>query len=313
LEAPDGGEAWKLDAFRKYDTFVLDASGARVLDAKGEPLRAGPDLYCVAYANAFKTDAAKIAKHERQIGKVMELMLQYEGGVGAYVTGAATYGIDLAAMAAGAIDAIPADVLEDAEGFYGWTIKEGRQTFGLSEQVFVVCDAFKRLWRRAHPGIAGIWKSLKEAVADAYLNPGTTFRVGRLALRVDAGWLRIRLPSGRYLCYPGIQVRDGQISYMGRNIYTKQWTRVKTYGGKLFENIVQAIARDVLASSMAPAEAAGYEIVLHVHDELVTEAPDSDAYGVDALAAIMARAPDWAAGMPLAAAGFETRRYYKES
>lgn len=288
------GESWKLDAFRAFD------------------LKIGPDLYCVAYASAFKIDAGSVAKHQRQIGKVMELMLQYEGGVGAFVTGAATYGIDLEAMAAGAIDTIPADVRAEAENFLAWTLKEGRSTFGLSDQVFVVCDSFKRLWRLGHPAISGFWPRLKSAVIEAYTNPGKTFRVGPLAVRVDGSWLRIRLPSGRFLCYPKVRVRGGVISYMGRNVYTKQWGIVKTYGGKLFENIVQAIARDVLANAFAPAEAAGYEIVLHVHDELVTETPDTDAYGVEGLAQIMSTVPPWAEGLPLAAAGFETRRYYKD-
>jgi DNA polymerase bacteriophage-type len=87
---------------------------------------------------------------------------------------------------------------------------------------------------------------------------------------------------------------------------------VKTYGGKLVENATQAFARDIMAHNMQPAEDAGYAIVLSVHDELLTETPDTDDYSHEALATIMATVPPWAKGIPLAAAGFETPRYRKE-
>ena len=105
---------------------------------------------------------------------------------------------------------------------------------------------------------------------------------------------------------------DGQISYFGVNQYTRQWGPIKTYGGKLVENATQAFARDILGSTMPAVERAGYEIVLSVHDELLTETPDTDEFNVAELSTMMSTAPTWAAGIPLAAAGFETYRYRKD-
>jgi DNA polymerase len=154
---------------------------------------------------------------------------------------------------------------------------------------------------------------LKEAVINAINRPGETFTARRLRIQRVGAWLKIQLPSGRFLCYPSPQVDEkGQISYMGVNQYSRQWSRIKTYGGKLFENITQAAARDVLAHNMPLVERHGYEIVLSVHDELITEAPDTSDYSVGVLCELMAMAPDWAEGLPLASAGFEGPRYKKD-
>lgn len=289
------GEDWKLDAFREYDAGT------------------GPDLYKVAYAKAFNILVAAVTKPMRQIGKVMELMLQYEGGVGAFLTGAATYGIDLDAMAEAALPVIPADVLQESRDFHVWTVKKKRSTFGLPADTFVACDALKRLWRYAHPAISPYWRELKEAVIDAINRPGEMFIARRLRIQRVGAWLKIELPSGRFLCYPSPQVDEkSQISYMGVNQYSRQWSRIKTYGGKLFENITQAAARDVLAHNMPLVERHGYEIVLSVHDELITEAPDTNDYSTGVLCELMAMTPDWADGLPLASAGFEGYRYKKD-
>lgn len=289
------GENWKLKAFQDYD----EGTGA--------------DLYCVAYGKSFGVDPHSVEKDQRQIGKVQELMLQYEGGVGAFVTGAATYRIDLEAMADAALQTVPADVREDAEGFLKWTIKQKRGTFNLSDDVFVACDSLKRLWRLAHPAISSYWGELKDAFALATLHPGTTFECRKLKFRRDGAWLRIQLPSGRALCYPSPQVaEDGTLSYKGKNHYTRKWQRLKTYGGKLFENVCQALARDVMAHAMQPAEDAGYEVVLTVHDELITETPDLPEFNEEGLGAILSTVPSWATGMPLAAAGFSAYRYRKD-
>jgi DNA polymerase len=126
------------------------------------------------------------------------------------------------------------------------------------------------------------------------------------------GWLRIKLPSGRYLSYPNATIEDGRITFDGTNQYTRKWERVETYGGKLVENIVQAVARDVFMTGMVGAEKLGYEVCIRVHDELITEVPDTDEYSVGQLAGAMSTNPSWAVGLPLAAAGFETYRYKKD-
>lgn len=289
------GEEWKLQAFRDFDAGL------------------GADLYKVAYARAFRIDAEDVAKDQRQIGKVMELMLGYEGGVGAFLTGAATYGFDVEDLGRRAYETIPAHILHEAGSFYDWVVAQKRPTFGLSRTAFVVCDSLKRMWREAHPHVVSLWRELEQTCIDAVGAPGVTMQCRRFKVRRDGAWLRIGLPSGRRaLCYPQPKVEDGKLTYMGVNQYTRQWSRIKTYGGKLAENVTQAGARDVLADPMERIEAAGYEEVLTVHDELITEADDAPERNVGELAAFMSTPPAWAPDLPLAAAGFETYRYRKD-
>jgi len=289
------GESWKLQAFRDYDAGV------------------GPDLYKVAYAKAFGVRPEDVDKVMRQIGKVMELMLAYQGGVGAFLTGALTYGFDIEQMAEDAYPGLPDDIRDEAKGMYDWTVRKRRSTFGLSERAFIVCDSFKRAWRRGHQGIEALWGKLEESTIRATRNPGMTIDCGRFRVRRDGAWLRIRMPSGRFLCYPSPQVDDnGKFSYMGVNQYSRKWARLHSYGGKLFENACQSLARDILAHNMPAVEAAGYQIVLTVHDEIITEAPDSPEFNAAHLASLMATPPEWAPDIPLAAAGFEALRYRKE-
>jgi DNA polymerase len=288
------GEEWKLEAFRQFDN------------------RNGHDLYKLAYSKAFGVTPDSVDKSQRQVGKVMELALGYQGGVGAFLTFAAAYGIDLEAMAEGAIDGIPEDTLRDAESFLDWQRDQGRSQHGLTDTAYLVCESFKRLWRNAHPAIASWWVEFENACKAAIADPGNAYACRRHKVRRDGAWLRILLPSGRYLCYPSPQLVDGKITYMGVDQYTRKWQRLATYGGKLAENITQAVARDVLTYSMPCIEAEGYEIVLTVHDEIIAEAPDVDQYTHEHLAALMATTPHWAPHLPLAAAGFNTYRYKKE-
>lgn len=289
------GERWKLKAFAEFDAGV------------------GADLYIRAYAAAFGVPTDKVEKWQRQIGKVMELGLGYEGGVAAFLTFAAVYNTDLTELAEAVFNSAPREALADAQGVWKWASKNKR-TLGLPERVYVACEVLKKAWRDAHPMTCALWRAASDSVKAAIANPGVTFDIGQhLKARRDGAWLRIRLPSGRYLCYINPAVDDsGQITYFGVNRYTRQWGRIKTYGGKLVENATQAFARDVLAYNMPGIEAAGYEIVLSVHDELLTETPDDPAFNADVLGQMMATAPAWARGIPLAAAGFETTRYRKE-
>lgn len=289
------GEDWKLDAFRAFDAGL------------------GPDLYVQAYARAFGISPSEVTKAWRQIGKVMELGLGYEGGVGAFVTFALVYGIDLADLARAAWPTIPKPVLLDAQGVYRWAVRKGR-TYGLSEDVYVVCESLKRLWRDAHPATVAMWRDTEDAARSAILRPGQVFHAGRLAFDRKGAWLRMRLPSGRYLCYPNPKLEGAQqqVHFAAWNVYTKSWRHEPTYGGKLVENACQASARDVMAWNMLGAEAAGFPIVLTVHDELVTEPIDRPELSAERLSAVLATSPDWAEGLPLAAKGFESRRYRKD-
>jgi DNA polymerase len=289
------GERWKLKAFADFDAGV------------------GEDLYKVAYGRSFNIDPKEATGQKRQIGKVMELGLGYEGGVAAFLTFAAVYQMDLTDLAKAVWATASPEALDNAQGVWGWAKKNDR-TLGLTMEVYVACEVLKSAWREAHANTKALWAAAGEAVRLAVRNPGESFPIGQhLKARVDGKWLRIRLPSGRYLCYINPDVDDeGGISYFGVNQYTRQWERIKTYGGKLVENATQAFARDILAYNMPAIERAGYEIVLSVHDELLTETPDRTEFNADVLGQMMATAPVWAKGIPLAAAGFETTRYRKD-
>lgn len=291
------GEHWKLKAFADYDKGI------------------GPDLYIAAYARAFNIDPKTMGKDaRRQIGKVMELALGYEGGVGAFLTFAAVYDMDLEELSKAVWASASREALDNAIGMYNWTLKKKRSTFGLTREVWIACEVLKALWREAHPAVVELWADAASAMRSAFRTPGVAFPVGKhIKVQRDGAWTRVRLPSGRVMCYLNVEVTDsGEISYMGINPYTRQWGRTKTYGGKLVENWTQGGARDVLAATMPTIDAAGYEIVLGIHDELLTETPDTEDFSSDTLAAMMSANPPWAHGLPLAAAGFETYRYRKD-
>jgi DNA polymerase len=289
-------EEWKLKAFRDFD--------------EGN----GPDLYKLAYSKSFGVAPDKVNKDQRQVGKVQELALGYEGGVGAFATFAGAYGIDLEDLAVKVLELADEELVARADYYLERVIKEKKPRYGLSDDAFVACDVLKRAWRVAHPNISGYWGRLKNAVTQALFTRGQTYTTLGLKIKAAKSWLLITLPSGRSLCYPSPKVmEDGSITYMGVDQFTRKWTRIHTHGGKLFENLCQAIARDVMAANMPLIEAAGYQIVLTVHDEIIAEAPDSPEYNVDHMAALLATPPSWAQDMPLAAAGFETYRYRKDS
>lgn len=286
------GEDWKLKAFQAYDEGT------------------GMDLYIAAYCRAFNCSPEEAV---RQVGKVMELMLQYEGGVGAFLTGAATYRINLEDLASAARETIPARVWADALNFLGWSKDQKRNTFGLSDDAFVTCDSLKRLWRSSNSAISSYWPELKNAATEAILNPNREVECRKVAFVRQGNWLRMLLPSGDCLAYPSPRVgEDGSISYMGINQYSRKWQRVKTYGGKMFENLCQKFARNVMAHNMPAIQEAGYDIKLTVHDELITYAPDTPEYSAEGLSALLATGPKWASDLPLAAAGYEAYRYKKD-
>ena len=183
---------------------------------------------------------------------------------------------------------------------------------GLPEDTFVACDAIKRTWRRAHPMISSYWKELETTVRKAIETPGVTYPCRKVKVRRDGAWLRIALPSGRCLCYPNPGEDDKGLFYTGFNQYTRQWGKVYTYGGKFFEQLTQGVACDQFAEPMPAIEAAGFDIILGVHDEWAAEV-DADSPLDDALLSeLMCSDLGWNAGLPLAAKGFETTRYKKE-
>lgn len=171
-----------------------------------------------------------------------------------------------------------------------------------------------KAWRAAHPNIVKFWYKTQEAAIKAINNPGEKITLDRGCYFVTCGdSLLFYLPSGRYLTYPKVSLVEGaygpKIVYWGLNDQNK-WGKLDTYGGKLVENLVQAIARDVLMVGMYNMVKAGYEIVFNVHDEIVAEC-DYDFGSLKEIEQMMCDMPSWADGLPLGAEGFNSE-YYKK-
>jgi DNA polymerase len=164
-------------------------------------------------------------------------------------------------------------------------------------------------WRAASPSIPKFWRDTEKAAKLALENPGKSYRIQcGVTFRKDADALRLLLPSGRRLSYWGARLENGSIVYMAQD--TAGWVKKDTWGGKLVENIVQAVARDCLAVAMERLDAAGFAICFHVHDEVVAEAPEGSRW--EDMADIMARPIEWAPGLLLRADGYDTKFYRKD-
>jgi len=239
----------------------------------------GGDIYCASASKMFGVPVEKhgINGHLRQKGKIAELALGYQGSIGA-----------LKAM--------------------------GADKLGLSdEELLKIVDS----WRRASPHIKQLWYDVDAAALEAVRERRAVTLHHGVAFSTRKGILFLRLPSGRRLAYvrPMTEIepafnREG-ITYEGAEQTTGKWARLRTYGGKLVENIVQAIARDCLAVAMTRLEAAGYQIVMHIHDEAVIECP-VDACDLTDVCRIMGQPIDWAPGLLLTADGYITDYYKKD-
>ncbi len=240
-------------------------------------------IYEASASQMFGVPIETITKgHEnyglRQKGKVAELALGYQGGPGA-----------LTAM--------------------------GALNMGLSEEELTV---IVQMWRSANKRIVDLWYSIGNAATEVVLEGGAVKTHG-IVFRREVfdmlSFLTIELPSGRKLYYAEPGSRENSwgstvITYKSNNQTTGKWELTDTYGGKLVENIVQAIARDCLAMSIYRLNYLGYEIVMHIHDEIVVEVPKSVT--VEEVCAVMDREIDWAKGLILRADGFETDYYKKD-
>jgi len=167
------------------------------------------------------------------------------------------------------------------------------QAFGIGREISakVVSD-----WRAANKNIVRYWSDVETAAHNAIRRRGKAQDAGRISYRADDFGLWCKLPSGRRIAYPGAKLNDGNIDSCNRRIWK----------GVLIENAVQAIARDILADALLKCDAAGLNVVLHVHDEIVL-----DGGGYDELVKIMSSPPEWADGLPLSAKGYCAKRYRK--
>lgn len=256
-------EQWRLEVFRTHGK-IYEASASQMFGVPIERIKKGSPDYAL-----------------RQRGKVAELALGYQGGVGAL-------------------------------------IKMGALDMGLSESELP--DIVNR-WRDANKRIRDLWYSM-EAAAVSTIQNGASIGLRNIILAREIDYnngldfLTIRLPSGRKLYYanPSLGVNqwgNPSITYMGMDQTTKKWKRIETYGGKLVENVVQAIARDCLAEAIERLEGAGYTVVFHVHDEVVIECtPDRADLG--RVSGIMCQPLPWAPELPLGADGWIGEFYRKD-
>jgi len=309
------GEEWKLEAFRAYDAGI------------------GPDLYNITANMIIGIDPWNVPKKVRNVfGKVPDLASGYAGGVSGYQTFAHAYGVRMADHWDTIQQSIePAIILKAKKNLNKVWAKAQIAELGISELEWLASEACKLAWRARHPATVSFWYALQEAAIAAVDFPGSVHQVTRLKLscRDHAGhrWLQILLPSGNRLTYFHPEVvrtveRDEETgeervrkSLAYWSLATDEggpriWQRTFTHGGKLTGNVCQTLARDVLAHNMPAIEAAGYEIVLTVHDEVVAEAPVS--LDETRMVELLATNPPWADGLPLAAAGFHHDRYQKE-
>lgn len=235
-------------------------------------------IYEASASQMFHVPIESIVKGSplRQKGKVSELALGYAGGVGALKT--------MGALAMG----VPEEELQ-----------------GLVDG-----------WRAASPNIVKFWWDVEKAVRMAIADKPSKLQYG-LSFEKQDGILFIGLPSGRKLAYVNPRLEPDQkfsregIVYDGQNQTTKKWEKIRTYSGKLAENIVQAVARDCLAESMIRLDQLGFDIVMHVHDEVILDV-EKGRSSAEEVAEIMGRPIDWAPGLLLRADAYETDFYQKD-
>lgn len=235
-------------------------------------------IYEASAAQMFKVPLESVTKGSplRQKGKVSELALGYQGGPGALIS-------------------------------------MGALKMGLSEEELPKLVA---MWRNANKAIVRLWQVVEEAAIVAVTTGEPVQIMHGIRFNVERGILFIKLPSGRRLSYLSPAMKPGKfgkevLTYQGMDQTTKQWKVQDTYGGKLVENLTQAIARDCLAVAMLRVADADYKIVMSVHDEIVIETKD-DAGSLEEVNKIMSTPIPWAKGLPLTADSYETKFYKKD-
>ena len=234
-------------------------------------------IYEASAAKMFNVPIEEVTKEQRGKGKIAELALGYQGSIGA-----------MQKFGAGAI--------------------------GLSESDMMATVA---AWRKNSPKIVNLWYRIEETVKNAligYTSVNIELDYVTLPVHASANFLNIGLPSGRSIYYFLPRLKEGKIHYKGKSEgdEKKGYITTQTYGGKLVENITQAIARDCLAEALLRLSAQEYEILFHVHDEVVLVAKEGTPEELERVNALISASPHWAPELPLAAAGYISEYYKKD-
>jgi len=290
------GQGDKLDAFRAFDAGT------------------GPDIYLIQAAAIYGCSIEEAAPH-RQIGKVGELSLGFQGGPRAFAKMSKNYGVRIGELY-GPIWAMAASEFKD-QAKDGWG-EHGKRT-GMAQEAWLAAEVIKLAWRDKNNFIQAFWGEIEEAAIQAVRNPGEATRAGYVIYKKVGSFLFCLLPSGRALSYPYPTLRDvktpwgatrQQVFYKSIDQYTRKWGDKAFYGGLGVENITQAAARDIMAEAMKRVDDAGYDVILSVHDEAVSEIPE-DFGSLEEYNELMAEQPQWCPGLPISVAGWRGKRYRK--
>lgn len=194
--------------------------------------------------------------------------------------------------------------------------KEQCESYGVTLQL-EFCEQVIHAYRTRYAKIKNLWADIEKAAVNAVKFSGQHYAANKkICYYVKDNFLVCRLPSGREICYYDPDLCEGnfgndQINFMGLDSQTYKFRREQTYGGKLVENIVQAICRDLLVQACSNLESRGYEVIFHVHDEIVCEVPDHPRFNIREMETLMSQAPKWASDFPISTEGFEAKRYRK--
>jgi DNA polymerase len=309
-------EEWKIEAM------------AELLTPEGKKK---PDMYLRAAGGIFGVPAESIPKSDdrRQIGKVSELSLGYEGGVSAFYSMARNYGLDLSAAYVPVWAAASDERRANAEKRLKESTTKGHAaTKLLSREAWLAAELVKVGWRATHPMVVEGWKILKNAAAEAVENPGVRVAALGVTFLVQRGFLWCLLPSGRVLAYGAPSIREVEVPWADqtkpKSEREKQpavtvlgtsggkLMRYALYGGLLMENIIQALARDILVHGMHNAERLGYATIMHVHDEVIAEVPRGWGDEAEFKAALLDLEP-WCTDLPLGVGDIHRMKRYRKA
>jgi DNA polymerase len=322
MEALSQGLRGAIVSSKGKKLYVADFSSieARVLlwlaeDEDGlDIFRSGRDIYC-EMASSPSLFNRPVSKDDsgRQLGKAAILGCGYQMGPAKFVSAAAIYGVTLIEDRECSRTDARGHVCGVMERFH----KRENHAFKSDTPADTMTAARTvAAYRSKFWKVVQEWYEQEEAAISAVVDGGVV-DAGYVCWFVEGDFLYCQLPSGRRLAYPFPRVEmkrtswgqeKATLTYMGVDQFTRQWTRQSTYGGKNVENIVQAIARDLMVVGMVAAEEDGYETILTVHDEMIAEKADGD---VEEFCRLMATVPDWAPGCPVAAEGWSGTRYRK--